>query len=111
MLSKPPTFAHPVEAEVARLLDEAGVRWEYETREFVLARDAEGRVTEAFVPDFWLPDVGIYLECTAMRQKLVSRKNRKIRKAEELYGIVVTVLYRRDLERLREHGLRLDAAA
>ena len=32
------------------------VPWEYEPRSFVLERDAEGRVTSAFTPDFYLPE-------------------------------------------------------
>jgi hypothetical protein len=61
-------FAHPVERELARLFDQHGVAWEYEPHTFVLERDATGRTVEAFTPDFFLPDLGIYIECTVMRQ-------------------------------------------
>ena len=47
---------------------------------FVLERDEEGRVTEAFTPDFYLPEQDLYLEVTVMKQSLVTRKNRKLRK-------------------------------
>ena len=72
----------------------------------MLEHDDE-RVVEAFTPDFYLPDADVYVEVTAMKQSRVSRKNRKVRKLQAL-GEVVTILYRRDLERLRE---RLGQAA
>ncbi|MEO5575052.1 MAG: hypothetical protein ABIR67_10670 [Gaiellaceae bacterium] len=66
---------------------------------------------EAFTPDVYLPEQDIYVECTTMRQKLTTRKNRKLRKLCE-QGVVVAVLYRRDFERLRErHGSPFDLAA
>ena len=105
-------FAHPIEHELAQVFDELGIPWEYEPTTFVLERDgATGRVIEAFTPDFYLPDQDIYVECTTMQQRLTSKKNRKLRKLRER-GVLVTVLYRRDFERLRErHGLAFDLAA
>jgi hypothetical protein len=106
-----PVFAHPVERELADVFDELGLPWEYEPTTFVLEHDPDGRVTEAFTPDFYLPDQDMYVECTTMRQKLTSRKNRKLRKLRD-QGVLVTVLYRRDFERLRErHGIPFDLAA
>jgi hypoxanthine phosphoribosyltransferase len=104
-------FAHPVERELARVFDELGLAWEYEPTTFVLERDADGRVVEAFTPDFYLPEQDMYVEVTTMRQRLTTRKNRKLRKLRE-QGVLVTVLYRRDFERLRDrHGLPFDLAA
>jgi hypoxanthine phosphoribosyltransferase len=106
-----PAFAHPVERELARIFDELEIRWEYEPTTFVLERNADGSVAEAFTPDFYLPEQEMYVECTTMRQKLTAKKNRKLRKLRE-QGIMVTVLYRRDFERLRErHGFPFDLAA
>lgn len=105
------SFAHPVEQELAAVFDELGIAWEYEPHTFVLERDADGNVLEAFTPDFYLPESDVYVECTTMRQKLTTRKNRKIRKLRE-QGVVVGVLYRRDFERLRDrHGLPFRIAA
>ena len=106
-------FAHPVERELARVFDQHGVRWEYEPHTFVLERDGDGNVTEAFTPDFFLPDLGIYVECTVMRQELTRRKRRKARKVHERSGAVVAILFPRDFVRLaRRWGLdRLAAAA
>jgi hypothetical protein len=96
-------FAHEAEVECARALDALGVRWTYEPHTFVLSRDAEGRVREAITPDFHLPDLKLYLEVTAMRQRHVTRKNRKLRRLHELHPEVRCVaLYARDRERLPE---------
>jgi hypoxanthine phosphoribosyltransferase len=106
-----PAFAHPIEQELARVFDELGIPWEYEPTTFVLERHEDGRVREAFTPDFYLPEQDIYVEVTTMQQKLTTRKNRKVRKLRE-QGVLVTVLYRRDFERLRvRHGLSFDLAA
>ena len=96
-----PELSHPSEAEFARILDFYGVRWEYEPKTFVLERDDSGEVKEAFTPDFYLPDLDLYIELTTMRQALVTRKNRKVRRLRELYPDVnIKILYRRNLEGL-----------
>jgi hypothetical protein len=59
-------------------------------------------VVEAVAPDFYLPDLDVYVECTVMRQPATTRKNRKLRKLRARYGVTVTILYRRDFERLRD---------
>jgi hypoxanthine phosphoribosyltransferase len=103
-----PRFAHPFEEALADLYDRHGIRWRYEPHLFRLEQDAEGQTTAGFRPDFFLPDLDLYVECTAMKQSLTTRKKRKARLAEKLYGIVVVILFRRDLERLRRvHGLTL----
>ena len=85
------------------MLDFYGVPWEYEPRTFVLEQDAEGRVTSAFTPDFYLPEQDLYVEVTVMRQSLVTRKNRKLRELRRLYPEVrVKLFYRRDIERLAQ---------
>jgi len=104
-------FAHPVERELAAVFDALGIAWEYEPHTFVLERDADGNPTEAFTPDFYLPEQDVYVECTTMRQHLTARKNRKLRKLRER-GVIVGILYRRDFERLRErHGFAFELAA
>jgi hypothetical protein len=94
------TFAHPVERELARVFDDHGIAWEYEPHTFVLERDANGRVSEAFTPDFFLPEIGIYVECTVARQRLTWRKRRKARKLRERAGVMVEILFRSDFDRL-----------
>ena len=104
-----PEFKNAAERECARVLDWYGVPWMYEPRTFVLERDEDGRVVEAFTPDFYLPDEDLYLEITTMRQPLVTRKNRKVKELRRLYPDVnVKIFYRRDIERLaRRFRLRL----
>ena len=106
-----PRFANRAELECAKLLDYYGVPWEYEPRTFVLETDADGRVTEAFTPDFYLPEQDLYLEITFMKQPLVTRKNRKLRKLRERYpNVNAKLFYKRDVERLAER-LRVDLAS
>src|SRR5438876_5404595 len=98
-----PRFANRAELECAKVLDYYGVPWEYEPRMFVLETDDAGRVTEAFTPDFYLPEQDLYLEVTLMKQSLVTRKNRKLRKLRERYaGVRIKLFYKRDVERLAE---------
>ena len=105
-----PRFANDAERECARLLDFYGVAWEYEPHSFALERDHSGHVTEAFTPDFYLPEQDLYLEVTVMKQALVTRKNRKLRKLRERYPDVrIKLFYRRDIERLAQR-FRLDFA-
>jgi hypoxanthine phosphoribosyltransferase len=77
----------------------------------VLEQDEEGRIVEAFTPDFYLPEQDLFLEITVMKQRLVTRKNRKLRKLRERYpGIQVKLFYKRDIERLAQR-FRLDLAS
>ena len=106
-----PRFANDVELECAKLLDYYGIPWAYEPHTFVLERDENGRVVEAFSPDFFLPEQNLYVELTVMKQSLVTRKNRKLRKLRERYpGVNVKLFYRRDIERLAQR-YRLDLAS
>ena len=67
-------------------------------------------MTEAFTPDFYLPEQDLYVEVTVMKQALVTRKNRKLRKLRERYPDVrIKLFYRRDIERLAQR-FRLDLA-
>ena len=106
-----PRFVNEAELEYAKILDYHGIPWMYEPHTFVLERDAEGRVIEAFTPDFYLPEQELYLEVTVMKQSLVTRKNRKLRKIRERYPDVnVKLFYKRDIERLAQR-YRLDLAS
>jgi hypothetical protein len=100
-------FAHASERQFARLLDFYQIAWEYEPRSFDVEWDAEGNVTKRFTPDFYLPAFDLYIEITTMNQRLVTRKNRKVRRLRELYpGITIKILYQRDYLRLLEkYGL------
>ena len=93
-------FAHPSEEELAKILDFYGIRWEYEPRSFPL--EWEGRqIVEMFTPDFYLPDLDLYVELTTLKQRLVTEKHRKVKRLHELYpNINVKLFHRRDYHRL-----------
>jgi len=98
-----PSFANRAELECAKVLDYYGIPWNYEPQTFVLEEDGDGRVVEAFTPDFYLPQQDLYLEITMMKQSLVTRKNRKLRKFRERYPDArIKLFYKRDVERLAE---------
>src|SRR5215213_11024029 len=106
--AEPPRFANRAELECAKILDYYGVPWEYEPRTFVLETDEGGRVREAFTPDFYLPEQDLYLEVTVMKQSLVTRKNRKLRKLRLKYPEVrIKLFYERDFMRIAaRYGLQ-----
>ncbi|MBI4728429.1 MAG: hypothetical protein HY775_02875 [Acidobacteria bacterium] len=100
-------FAHESERQFARLLDFYEIEWRYEPRSFDVEWDGDGAVTKRFTPDFYLPDFDLYIEITTLNQKLVTKKNRKVRRLRELYpGVNVKIFYQRDYLRLLEkYGL------
>ncbi|MEA2610019.1 MAG: hypothetical protein QOJ75_2262 [Chloroflexota bacterium] len=86
---------------MSRILDFYGVRWEYEPHTFPILWNLEGNVVESFSPDFYLPDLDLYLEMTTLRQKLVRKKNRKLRRLRELYpDLNIKLFYARDFRAL-----------
>jgi hypoxanthine phosphoribosyltransferase len=86
---------------MSRILDFYGVRWEYEPDTFPILWNLDGAVVESFAPDFYLPDLDIYLELTTLRQKLVRKKNRKLRRLRELYpDLNIKLFYARDFRAL-----------
>lgn len=82
--------------------------WQYEPTTFPLEWDPAGRVTEAFTPDFYLPEHDLYLELTTKEQRLMTAKHRKIRKLMALHpGVQVRLLNRKDWRALaRKFGWR-----
>lgn len=102
------SFSHSSERLFARLLDFYGIAWEYEPRTFDLTAPGEEPV-ERFTPDFYLPAYDMFVEITTMSQKLVTRKNRKIRRLKESHPAVrCKIFYQRDIFRLAtKHGLEV----
>jgi hypothetical protein len=100
-------FAHNSERQFARLLDFYRVEWEYEPTAFPIEWDAAGQPVQHFRPDFYLPGFRLYIEITTLNQRLVTKKNRKVRRLRELYPDVrIKVLYQRDyLSLLAKYGL------
>jgi hypothetical protein len=105
----PPRFAHDSEAELARVLDFYQVSWRYEPDVFPLSWSPAGAVVESFAPDFYLPELELYVELTTLRQTLVRKKNRKLRLLRQLYPEVrVKLLYARDFRALMVKYGRID---
>lgn len=96
-----PSFAHASERVAAEILDFYHVRWEYEPRSFPIQWDSDGRPISFFTPDFYLPDFDLYIELTTMSQKLVTKKNRKVRRLRELHPeLNIRIFYQRDFRAL-----------
>jgi hypoxanthine phosphoribosyltransferase len=100
-------FAHISERQFARLLDFYQIEWDYEPRSFDVEWDEAGNVVKRFTPDFYLPAFDMFIEITTMNQKLVTRKNRKVRRLRELYpDVKVKIFYQRDyVQLLAKYGL------
>ena len=111
-MSEQARFAHASEAELARILDYYAVRWEYEPHTFPIMWNLDGAVVESFSPDFYLPELGLYVELTTLKQSLVRRKNRKLRRLRELYPDVrIKLFYGKDFKALMLKYGRFDVAA
>jgi hypothetical protein len=94
-------FAHASEAEFGRILDFYQVVWEYEPTVFPILWDLDGNVLESFAPDFYLPDLDLFVELTTLQQRLVRKKNRKVRRLRELYpSLRIKLFYARDFRAL-----------
>ncbi|MBA2255243.1 MAG: hypothetical protein H0W07_09030 [Chloroflexi bacterium] len=107
-----PNFAHGSEAELARIFDFYQVRWVYEPRTFPILWNLDGVVVESFSPDFYLPDFELYLELTTLKQTLVRKKNRKLRRLRELYpDLRIKLFYAKDFKALLLKYGRIDVAA
>jgi hypothetical protein len=106
-------FAHASERQFAQLLDFYGISWEYEPTSFDIDFDREGRVLQRFTPDFFLPEFDLYIEITTLNQKLVTKKNRKVRRLRERYPeVTCKIFYQRDyLSLVTKYGLRDERSA
>lgn len=100
-------FAHPSERAFARLLNLYGFAWTYEPVEFPLEWNEHGVPVRAFRPDFYLPERHLFIELTVLEQRLVTKKNQKVRMFRALYPEVeLLMVYQRDFVALLEqHGL------
>jgi hypothetical protein len=90
-------FANESEKEFARILDFYKIEWQYEPKTFPLEFDNEGIAVLSFSPDFYLPDLDLFIELTTLNQNLVTKKNKKIRKLRELYPYInIKLFYKKD---------------
>ncbi len=100
-------FAHSSEEEFANILNFYHIKWEYEPKTFSLKWDEAGNVVESFTPDFYLPDLDLYIELTTMKQSLVTKKNRKVKLLRKLYPeLNIKLFYGRDYKQLlKKYGI------
>ncbi|HWC14020.1 MAG TPA: hypothetical protein VG929_05450 [Actinomycetota bacterium] len=100
-------FAHNSERQFAKLLDFYEIAWSYEPTTFDIEWGRDGKATQRFSPDFYLPAFDLYIEITTLNQKLVTKKNRKCRRLQQLYpDVKCKILYQRDyLNLLWKYGL------
>ena len=95
------SFKNETEEEFARILSLYNIEWLYEPKTFPVEWDAEGNVTMAISPDFFLPKFNLYLELTTMDQRYVTKKNKKMRLVKELYpGTNIRIVYKKDFNEL-----------
>jgi hypothetical protein len=94
-------FAHESEKEFARILDFYRIKWEYEPRTFILEWDEDNLPKKSFTPDFYLPDFDLYIELTTLNQKLVTKKNGKLKRLRKMYpDINAKLFYKKDYNSL-----------
>ncbi len=94
-------FANESEKEFAKILDFYKINWQYEPKTFPLEFDNDGIPTLSFTPDFYLPDLDLFIELTTLNQNLVTKKNKKIRKLRELYpNVSIKLFYKKDYDSL-----------
>ena len=81
--------------------------WQYEPKSFPIEWDEAGEPTKFFTPDFYIEDDDLYIEITTMSQKLVTKKNKKVRLLKRLYpDVKCKVFYQRDyLNLVVKYGL------
>jgi len=94
-------FAHESEREFAKILDFYDINWAYEPKTFPVEWDREGNPKISFTPDFFLPDYDLFIELTTLNQKLVTKKNRKLKRIKELYPeLNIKLFYKKDFQSL-----------
>ncbi len=97
---RPVSFAHPSEEDFAKLLDFYCIEWLYEPRSFPLRWEGK-KIVEMFTPDFYLPELDLYVELTTLKQNLLTEKNRKLRLLRQLYPEVnIKLLTKNDFIKL-----------
>ncbi len=71
-------FSHETEKMFSEVLDELKLEWEYEPRLFVI-REEKGVIKKAFKPDFFIPELDLYIEISTTANR--RRKRRKVEQA------------------------------
>jgi hypothetical protein len=103
----PSKLATPSEEQVAAALDRVRIAWRYEPTRFVIERDARGFEREACAPDFYLPQLDLYLEVSAGSPRRLNRKRAKLRRLAKGHPSVrVELLGPREIAQLQQDPVR-----
>lgn len=95
------SFANESEKEFVKILDFYGIKWLYEPKTFPIGWESDGSPNASFTPDFYLNDYDLYIELTTLNQKLITKKNKKLKLIKELYpDINIKLFYKKDFESL-----------
>lgn len=80
--------------------------WEYEPRSFPIEFE-DGVPVKYFTPDFYMPDDDLFIEITTMNQKLVTKKNKKVKLLKQYHpDVKCKIFYQRDyLHLVVKYGL------
>lgn len=82
------SFRSNWEIEVAEMLTDLGIKWEYEPRRFYFKRERE-----SYLPDFYLPEYEVYLEVKGWMDKRSERRCKLFRKYHKTeFGFEVLML-------------------
>ena len=72
------SFAHYSEKIFSEHLDLFNIQWIYEPTSFPL-KWGSGSIKMMFTPDFYLPELDVYVEITTMNQNLITKKQKKLK--------------------------------
>ena len=94
-------FANESEKEFVKILDFYGIKWFYEPKTFPIEWGSDGKPIVSFTPDFYLPEYDLYIELTTLIQKLITRKNKKLKMLKDFYpDINIKLFYKKDYQNL-----------
>jgi hypoxanthine phosphoribosyltransferase len=95
-LSERPVFKNESEAEFARILDMYQMEWKYEPKTFPIEWDAEGNITMAFSPDFYLTKFDTYIELTTMYRGMSDQKQYGKKRFANCIRNNIKIVYKND---------------
>jgi len=93
-------YAHPYEEQFAEILDTFDIKYEYEPKTFIIRANGNGAIKQGFTPDFYLPEIDMWVEITSMSGNSCNRKNRKINAIKELHGVDAVLLKKPKINKL-----------
>lgn len=93
-------YAHEYEEQFANILDELKIEYEYEPKTFVIQANSAGEIKKGFTPDFYLPELNLYVEITSMHGNSCNKKNRKIAAIKDIHDVDAVLLKKPKINKL-----------